>query len=89
MLQYILQLEINNKMATRYFSVRIKEDIANAVLMEVKRNKISASQIFNIALRDYFFNRDERIARLMDTIDETKRVVGELDNASKRVKKRE
>jgi len=75
-------------MATRYFSVRVKEDIANAVLMEVKRNKISASQIFNIALRDYLFNRDERIARLMDTIDETKKVVGELDNASKRVKKR-
>ncbi len=76
-------------MATRLFSVRLKEDIANAVLMEVKRDRIPASQIFNIALRDYLFNRDERIAGLMDTIDETKKVVGELDNASKRVKKRE
>jgi len=75
-------------MATRLFSVRLKEDIANAVLMEAKRDRIPASQIFNIALRDYLFNRDERIAGLMDTIDETKKVVGELDNASKRVKKR-
>ena len=73
-------------MATRYFSVRLKEDIANAVLMEVKRNKIPASQIFNIALRDYFFNRDERIARLMNRIDKVKKFVSELDNATKTAK---
>jgi len=85
----VAQLEINDNMVTRHFTVRLKEDIADAIIREVKRNKISASRIFNIALRDYLFNRDERIARLMDTIEETKKVVGELDNASKRVKKRE
>jgi len=82
------QLEINNIMRSRHFTVRLKQDIADAVIREVRSKKIPASQIFNTALRDYFFHRDERIARLMDTIDETKKLVGELDNASKRVKKR-
>ena len=73
-------------MGTRYFSVRIREDIADAVRREVKRNKISASQIFNLALRDYFFNRDKGLVELTKKIDKVKKFISELDNATKTAK---
>jgi len=85
-IQYILQLEINNKMVTRLFSVRLKEDIANAVIREVKKERIPASRIVNNALRDYFFNRDKDLASLRHRIDKVKKLVSELDSAIKTAK---
>jgi len=76
-------------MMTRHFTVRLRADIADAIRKDTKGRRLAISQIFNTALRDYYFKRDKNLVELMSRIDELKKVVSELDNATKRAKHRE
>jgi len=73
-------------MATRFFSVRIKADIAEAIRKDTKGKRLAISQIFNTALRDYYLKRDKNFVELTKRIDKVKKFINELDNATKTAK---